>query len=188
MSWKMYVLSDLQRLSIPDQLFHFSQANLDSAEMLCLAMCGNNQVATYAHGAVIQSLTFHALELFLKAAILRSEPTATFGGPTGHDLTLLYNRYKGLYPEKCMQFDAPFMSGPLDANDLVGLDQNIIDELVKSDRERKKDKVDQLHRYPIDMKGNEWKSLFGFEPNSFGLRIKQIQSDLSAVKAVILND
>lgn len=183
----MYVFSDLQRLSIPDQFFHFSQANLDSAEMLCAAMCGNNQVATYAHGAVIQSLTFHALELFLKAAILRSVPTETFGGPTGHDLNQLHKCYKDLYPEKCMAFDGPFMSTPPDANDLVGLDQNIIDELVKFDMGRKKDKVDQLHRYPIDMKGNEWKILLGFEPNTFRLRIKQLQSDLSDVKAVILN-
>lgn len=173
---KAFVLSDLQKLSIPDQLFHFSQANLDSAEMLCVAMCGNNQVATYAHGAVIQSLTFHALELFLKAAIMRSDPTATFGGRDGHDLTRLYKQYQGMYPEKCMQFDVPFMAAPLDADDVVGLD-----------RRQKKDSVDELHRYPIDMKGNEWKALIGFEANSFRLTIEKIRSDLSAVKAMILN-
>jgi hypothetical protein len=185
MPWKMLHFSDLQRLSISEQLFAFSQANLDSAETLCTAIRAKTEVVTYAHGAVIMSLTFHALELFLKAAILRTVPTEKFGGRVGHDLTQLYNRYKGLYPKKAMQFEVPFRSEELHTSNF---DKNIVEELSALNRYRERSlPEDQLHRYPTNIEGETWDAILGFEPTSFGSTIKQLQSKLTEVKAEIHN-
>lgn len=93
---RMLHFSDLQCMPIPEQLFAFSDAYLQSADILCATLCNSVDRATYAHGAVIMSLTFHALELFLKAAILQKAPMEVFGGRMGHDLDHLYKRYSDL--------------------------------------------------------------------------------------------
>ena len=100
MHWRMLVFSDLQRLSVPAQFFAFSDAYLDSAVSLCDALCATSATVTYAHGAAVMSLTFHSIELFLKAAILQRSPGEQFSGSRGHNLDYLYQRYANLYPAK----------------------------------------------------------------------------------------
>ena len=180
MPWHMLHFSDLQRKSVPDQLFAFAQANLESAESLCLKLTAETAAATYAHGAVILSLTFHSLELFLKAAILQRIPAEKFGGRSGHDLTHLSKRFSDLYPEKEMSFHIPFMR---QLPDTQGLDPEVIEELIACVRaQEKKMPEDQLHRYPTGVDGKTWNAGFGFEPNSFLVTIHQLQRDCAAVK------
>ena len=183
MSWHMLHFSDLQRKPVSDQLFLFADAYLESADSLCAVLCKNVDAATYAHGAVIMSLTFHALELFLKSAILRKVPTETFAGRAGHDLTNLHKRYTNLYPGNAMHFAIPFKR---ELPDTKELDPQVAEELLAYVCEQNKNMPeDQLHRYPISVDGKEWKAALGFEPNSFRMTILQLRSELAAVKVRI---
>lgn len=180
MPWHMLHFSDLQLLAIPDQLFAFSDAYLQSADNLCATLCGTADRATYAHGAVVMSLTFHALELFLKAAILRKAPTEVVGGRTGHDLAVLHKRYSNLYPGKAMQFYIPFKR---ELPDTKNLDPQVAEELLSYIQEQNKaTPEDQLHRYPIDVDGEVWEGAFGFEPNSFSKILTELRNELAVVK------
>ena len=181
MPWHMLFFGDLQRKPVPDQLYAFAQANLDSAESLCSNLCARNTGATYAHGAVILSLTFHALELFLKAAILQKSPTEKFRGRNGHDLAKLSKHYSKLHPGNNMIFDVPFVRNMPDTS---GLDPQVANEIIACVRDQdKKMPEDQLHRYPIGVDGETWHAALGFEPNSFRITIQQLQHAFTDIKA-----
>ena len=148
MTWHMLHFSDLQRKSVPEQLFSFADANLQSASVLCARLCAEADQATYAHGAVIMSLTFHSVELFLKAAILRKDSKKKCNG---HDLDRLKNQYANLYPGTNYDFDILFSRQAPDTHDL---DAHISKELAHAFRlskeKAKEVPEDQLHRYPIN--------------------------------------
>jgi hypothetical protein len=176
----MLVLSDLQLLPVPGQFFAFSDAYIDSAESLCNELCAASESTTYAHGAVVMSLTFHSIELFLKAAILQRAPSEQFSGNTGHDLGYLYRRYTNLYPGKAYELDLPFKREALDTE---GLDPRLAEELLALIRQREKVMPeDQMHRYPTDVNVQPWKALLGFEPHSFQQILKQIKSDFVRIR------
>ena len=167
MHWRMLVFSDLQRLSVPAQFFAFSDAYLDSAVSLCDALCATSATVTYAHGAAVMSLTFHSIELFLKAAILQRSPGEQFSGSRGHNLDHLYQRYANLYPGKAYTLDLPFKR---QEPDIEGLDSRLAEELLAFIQQQEKAMPhDQMHRYPTDVNGHSWKTLLGFEPHSFRL-------------------
>lgn len=173
----MLHFSDLQRKPVPEQLLSFADAYLESASVLCERVCTEPQHATYAHGAVIMSLTFHSLELFLKAAILRKVPAEKLAG---HDLELLEKRYSNLYPEKKHTFDIPFKR---QAPDTQGLSPQIAEELLAYVRQQNKNMPeDQLHRYPISAQGETWNPPLGFEPHSFHRVIQGLKSDFARLK------
>ncbi|XAH25456.1 hypothetical protein AAFF27_09755 [Xylophilus sp. GW821-FHT01B05] len=176
----MLHFSDIQKKPVADQLLVFSDAYLDSAAALCKMMCGAKNEANYAHGAVVMSLTFHALELFLKAAIVRKVPDESFGKGLGHDLDHLYKRYSELYPGKPMEFDLPFRQEPLDVSALAS--QFGEDFLTEVKKQSKSMPQDQLHRYPINLRGDEWRAALGFEPYSFSLVLQKLRDELGTIR------
>lgn len=176
----MLHLIDIQRLPIPAQFFAFAEANIESAEILCANLCANDAGVSYAHGAVILSLTFHSCELFLKGAILHKEPVEQFSGNTGHNLDHLSKRYTNLFPGKKWELDLPFRR---DATDLNGLDPRIVEELKTSLLVREKAiPADQFLRYPTDIDGQPWDRLSGFEANSFLREIARIKCEFERLK------
>lgn len=183
MAWHMLHFSDLQRLAIPKQFLAFSDAYLESTEILCTNLCEREAETTYAHGAVILSLTFHGCELFLKAAILYRAPDEQFSGNSGHSLEHLNRRYTKLYPGRAWALDLPFRR---DEMNFDGIDPRVADELKQLTRERDKSMPqDQLHRYPTDVQGQPWDAAFGFEPNSFRRDIMRIRVDFERVKRAL---
>ena len=183
MNWHMLHFSGIQCKPLPEQLFSFADAYLESAETLCEKLCTDGDHATYAHGAVVMSLTFHSLELFIKGAILLKVPTEQFGGRSGHDLDHLMKRYKKLYPGKNLGFDVPFRRH---LPETEGMDPRVAEELVSYVRKQSQDMPeDQLHRYPASLQGETWNAVLGFEPNSFLFTIQGIKKDLSKVKSLL---
>ena len=106
-SWHMLTNSRLLSLPPPQQLESLALAYLESAQSLCDALADDPKDATFEKGAVVLYLSAHAVELFLKAAILRKTPSETFA----HDLEHIYNRYRALFPAKRFAFTSmPFSS------------------------------------------------------------------------------
>jgi hypothetical protein len=181
----MVHFSEIESFSASLQFFSFSEAYLYSAVNLCSILASSPTESTYSKGAVVLSLTFHGIELFLKSAILEKSPNEKFGGKAGHDLELLGKRYANLYPGKKFEFEIPFGTEEVE---LVEPDPRIIDELKTFIAEHKKaTPPDQLGRYPRDTEGNPWNGIYAFEPNTFQSVIKKAQDDISRLKELIFN-
>ncbi len=167
----MYGNWELSEKDLPEQFFAFSIAYLDSARRLCVVLKRSIIKATYARGCVVLYLTFHAVELFLKGAILSKSPNEKLN----HDIEGYYKRYNNLYPKKTFNFELPYRT------EYLGLEPEII-ELVK----KQQPPPDQLHKYPTDNKGSEWKGAFAFKPVEFVEIIEQLILDFGRIENKIL--
>jgi hypothetical protein len=49
----------------------------------------------------------------------------------------------------------------------------------------RKTPADQLHRYPLDMKGKPWNGIYAFEAGSFARDIAKVQQDIARLKELI---
>ncbi|HLX81917.1 MAG TPA: hypothetical protein VKS43_15170 [Burkholderiales bacterium] len=180
----MLHFSDLQRQPLHVQLLSFAGAYLDSAETLCLNLCRKARSSNYAHGAVVMSLTFHSLELFFKAGIVKVLPKERFAGKAGHDLDALSKRFFKLYPKKEFQFEVPFRDEP--AVVVGGLSSDELATLRSHAKDYKRRvPEDQRHRYPTDGYGKSWQGAFGFEPNSFVPELIELQRVYARVRPLL---
>ena len=76
--WNLLLSDHLESLSPPEQFAKYSMAYLDSAERLCTLLSISYRKATYERGTVVLYLAMHAIELFLKGAIMRKAPHERF--------------------------------------------------------------------------------------------------------------
>jgi hypothetical protein len=164
--WNLLTPSRLTSLPESQQYAAYAVAYLDSAERLCSVLARSSRKATFERGAVVIYLMSHAVELFLKGAILRKAPNEHFS----HGLEHLRNRYAALYPAKRYQFTKP----PFE----VSYPEKMSAQEIAA---AKKDgpPVDQLYRYPQDKDGKPWAGAFGFEANSCLKEVRMLQSDFA---------
>lgn len=178
---KMTVETELASLSIPLQFLAFSDAYFDSASRLCTILSRSYRKSNYARGSVILYLTFHAIELFLKGAILERSPNEPVGKT--HDLQTLNKRYRKVYPDKKFVLDAPFISrDETDIASLLGPEY-----LININVTEQKNPWDQRHRYPRNRDTQPWAGLVGFEPVSFLLEIKKLKADITRLEGLIFS-
>jgi hypothetical protein len=159
----------IENSSMPLQFVLFADAYLDSAARLCKAFKRSTRKLSYPRGAVVLSLAFHALELFLKAAILQKNPKEKLH----HDVERLESIYRLLYPGDQFQLDVPFKT------EFLGFQP---EEIAKK---RLAFPQDQLNRYPCDKSGRNWGGVFAFEPISFLPVIEQLQRDFERLQRLI---
>ena len=177
MTWRMVVESDLASLSIPRRFLSFSDAYLDSASRLCTVLKRSPRKSNYARGSVVLYLTFHAIELFLKSAILERKPNEKLGN---HDIEGLSKRYKNLYPGMKYEFHAPFISrNKIDLSDFFSA------EIIEEIKNKPNIPWDQRHRYPRNLEGQPWRGEAGFEPVSFLIEIKKLEADIARLTNLI---
>ncbi len=182
MTWRMVTESDLASFSVPRQFLSFSDAYLDSASRLCTVLKQSTRKSDYPRGSVVLYLTFHAIELFLKGAILERNPREKF---VTHDIQGLSNRYNNLYRGRKYEFHAPFINKEkVDLSQIF--DPEIIEE-VKTyiEKSAKKNPWDQRHRYPRNLEGQPWHGTIGFEPGSFLVVIKKLKADITRLTNLI---
>ena len=153
----------VRSLQPPEQFAAYALAYLDSAQRLCTTLAVSHKKATFERGAVVLYLTAHAVELFLKGAILRKAPKEHFS----HDLEHLHNRYKALYPETRFRFSkVPFKTEYLGMN-----------KAENASTKQSQPAVDQLYRYPEDKKGKPWIALLGFEASGYSKELTVLRAD-----------
>lgn len=185
MTWHMVHFSEIESLSASLQFLAFSDAYLESAGQLCGALAASPAESTYPKGSVVLSLTFHGIELFLKAAILEKVPTEQFRGNVGHNLDALHKRYADLYCGKEYAFEVPFRDEEIA---LVNPDPRILEELkLQIAKHKRATPADQLHRYPRNIEGNQWEGIFSFEASSFVGIIATVQENIARLKKLIFN-
>jgi hypothetical protein len=171
MNFRMVGDWQIGNLPMPFQFMAFAEAYLDSAARLCKLLCRSARKCSYPRGAVVLFLTYHAVELFLKAAILHKYPAEVLH----HNIEQLHNRYQTFYPEKRYKFDVPFKTEHL------GFEPSEIAEKKRSTPPK-----DQINRYPSNKKGEAWSGVFGFEPDLFLSLIDRLQGDFARLKGEIL--
>jgi len=163
----------LQGKSVSQKFFIYSEAYLNSAESLCEVITNSAEKQNYAQGLVVLYLTFHAVELFLKAAILNKEPSE----PLNHKIEKYEKRYKNLYPGKRFTLNIPFET------EYIGLQPT---EIAEIEAEANITPPDQLNRYPVDRSGKEWNELHAFEPYTFLKELRNMRENFNSVKNKII--
>ena len=132
-------------------------------------------------------LAAHAVELFLKGAVLKRNPSANFKD-YGHSMDDLSTDYRSLYPEPSFKWDIPFSSG-LTEEEWMTLMRDLFPGLTEAEMARIKGVKEAtpdpsiLYRYPVQKGGGEWPGLYGFEPHSFLLLLGRIESDFARIKS-----
>lgn len=82
-----------------------------------------------------------------------------------------------------MHFYIPFKR---EFSDTKEPDPQIAEELLAYVRELNKTMPeDQLHRYPTSVKGEVWKGVFGFEPQSFSVTLQDLRHKLAAIRSLM---
>ena len=101
-----------------------------------------SQVGDFQNATAYQ--LFHAIELYLKYAILSKD-----GKGWGHDVTDLYKKYKELYPSTDFHFEHPF-----DFSNYEATSENIGEKKLAEEHiaKYKTSIMDQHLRYPADNK------------------------------------
>lgn len=162
----------LSGLCVPQLFAAYADAYLDSAKRLCKVLKVSPRKASYERGAVVIYLTFHSVELFLKAAVLQKAPSEKLN----HNIEHYGKRYRKLYPGKIFNFEIPFKT------EYVGFEPPEIEKLKSSEPAK-----DQMHRYPTDRKGKEWSGVFAFDPVSFLSIIEGLNDDFKRLKGEIFS-
>ena len=181
MNWRMVTESDLASFSVPRQFLSFSDAYLDSALRLCTVLKRSPRKSNYARGSVVLYLTVHAIELFLKGAILERNPKEKL---INHDIQVLSNRYNKLYRGRKYEFPAPFIREKIDLSEIF--DPEIVEEVkIFIEESEKKNPLDQRHRYPRNLEGQPWRGSVGFEPGSFLVVIKRLKANIARLTNLI---
>jgi len=187
---KMLMLADLQGLPIPEQFRVQARAYLDAALKLTADLCeqspAGTSTPTYADGAVTMFLAHHAVELFLKGAILELRPGENFVSQ-GHELTQLEAWYRNLYPKKTFRFAMPFGDGEVG---LVDPDPALERELEeRAAYMRKRIPTDQFLRYPADRRGTPWEQVepiaAGYVATMYRSTLHRLRDDFARIELLL---
>lgn len=187
MPWNMAVYADIERLQVPEQLFAYADAYRSAAAILCQQMTCNTMLCTWPNAAVVLMLAAHAVELFLKGAILKRSPEARVFDRR-HNIDKLSVDYRSQFTEPSFEWDIPFASGLTEAEwkaQAKVVHPNITDTEIERLRSATPD-PSILYRYPVKGCGNAWPGSYGFEPCSFLSLLDQVDNDFKRIKSQLI--
>lgn len=162
---------ELQHIDKPKQFIAFAKAYLESSSLLCLHLESAISEQTYPKACVILFLAFHAVELFLKGAIINRLPDVKLH----HDIKTLKRTYDDLYQGKQFSWNIPFKMEYLgfEPDKIIDLENDI--------------PFDQIYRYPTSKKMANWKLIAGFDAALFRADIENIKVDFIKLEKVIFD-
>lgn len=171
MNWQLATDESIRCLSVSDQLFAFAHAYLAAAQVLCDDAVSRSFERDWPTGAVVLMNSAHAVELFLKATVLKREPTHDVEA-YGHNIHALAGLYESLYPGDEFAWEIPFRNA-------------LPDSLTRKEAcfVRKVSAEASIEfRYPVTKQGCQWLTLRGFEPHSFRRELRRIQDDFDRIR------
>ena len=143
---------EVAHLSVPQRFMAYAEAYLESAIAICNYMEMDEAHRVWPNACVAMLLSAHAIELFLKGAILARVPEQQLT----HHLNELKERFDELYPSDKFAWELPFQT------EYLGMNEEEIAALEKSHP-----LPSIQYRYPVDREGNEWDGIHGFTPDGF---------------------
>lgn len=163
---------ELSQLPIPIRFFRFAHAYVDAAIVLNTRLLDGSDDQNYLRGCVPLFLAQHAVELFLKGAILSRVPTEKLQ----HGVERLAIRYHDVYQEDRFRWDVPFRTvEPIDAS------PEKMEELRKLSPP-----ADQQFRYPTDIEKKPWTNISAYLATEFHLTLTQVKSDFDRIETLIV--
>jgi hypothetical protein len=140
----------------PELFFRLATAYADSSHQIVRSMLAGDLPQTFAHAQTMHFLFDHAVELFLKGAILKSTgEIKRVNRP--HDLQPLYSRYRKLYPKKDFDFRG---------------------RIVETVKRNPKSPHSEFPRYPVDIEGNVWKGYNAYTLETWLLETEHLREEL----------
>lgn len=168
MPWKVITDAEMRALSVPQRYFAYAYAYRSAAASLCDEMNAKAAVVIWPNAAVVLLLSVHAVELFIKGAILTREPTATI---EHHRIDDLAQQYRTTFPDQKFEWEVPFQA------EYLGFDQAEIEAL------RKQTPIPSiLYRYPVGKGSSEWNGVFGFEPSTYASVLDKLLKDFQRIE------
>ncbi|MDD5578615.1 MAG: hypothetical protein PHY16_04950 [Methylobacter sp.] len=96
MLWNLATDNIIRQLPVHEQLFAY--AYLSAAHVLCAKTLERAEARDWSAGAVILMNASHAVEIFLKATLLKRDESVDVW-QFGHDIAELAKEYEKQYPE-----------------------------------------------------------------------------------------
>jgi hypothetical protein len=137
----------------PELFFRLASAYADSSHQIVRSMLAGDLPQTFAHAQTTHFLFAHAVELFLKGAILKSTGTIE---THRHQLQPLYNRYRNLYPKKEFDFTG---------------------RIVETVKENPKSPHSEFPRYPMDREGIVWEGYNAYTLETWLTETEHLRED-----------
>jgi hypothetical protein len=157
----------IAHLREPERFILYAGAYLESSRSVCLRMRAEEDENTWPNAAVAMMLAAHAVELFLKGAIVSRDPKML---AKIHRIDQLAETYFGLFPEEEFAFEVPFQG------EYPGFSE---DEIATLKKEEPAPSI--LFRYPVKSQGVEWQGVHGFEAQGFLELIAELRDAFSRI-------
>lgn len=157
----------------PQKFIEYSKAFIAGSMLLCDKLIENPTESLYEKGCVVMYNAYHAIELFLKGAILYRSPRADLH----HMIEVLAKEYERLYPDNKYHWNIPFCV------EVLGYDP--AEAEIGKKKMLKEIPQDQVFRYPVNKNKENWDGLFAFEPKSFSVLLKQVEADFERLEKLI---
>jgi hypothetical protein len=182
----MLTLSDMRGLPVPEQLFSYASAYRDASVVLCQKMISDPTSSTWPHAAAVLMLAAHAVELFLKAALLTRNVTNVWD--FGHSIDRINEVYREQFKETLFEWDIPFAPS-LPEKEWIAMMMEMNQDITEKELLEMKSATPDpsiLYRYPVNRRGVEWNGLYGFEPHSFLVILSQVERDFHRIKSQLV--
>ena len=165
---------ELNAVETPKQFRLFAYALLDSAEALTKSLITNEQAKNFLMGNPVLYLARHAVELYLKGAILTRNDMKR----PHHELESSAEQYASLFADdaRCA-WDIPFRV------QVLGFDPQQIESVRKE--HLKRFPGDQRLRYPADRTMKPWSFVATFDATTFERQIAAIRRDFERLDLLI---
>lgn len=168
MPWHLATDVNIRQLPVQEQLYAFAYAYLEAATNLNTVAVSQADRRDWPRGAVVLMNAAHAVELFLKASILRRDQQVNIWA-AGHNIRSLAEKFSRLYPD--LNWEVPFQG--LSPDELSTDEQKVLREGTAP--------ASIEFRYPVNKQGHPWLALQGFEPHSFARDLERLERDFDRI-------
>lgn len=185
----MITLADIRHLEPPEQLFSYAEAYRSASVLLCHRIAGEETFYTWPNATVVLMLAAHAVELFLKGALLKRKVMIS----RTHDIQQLAENYREKFPEPTFAWNIPFAT-PLSETEVIANMKQLWSDI---DEVKLKESMDLapdpsiLYRYPVTITKDkatgakrieEWWGAYGFTPTGFLPVLDQLEQDFNRLR------
>lgn len=160
--------SEFGQLPATERLHQLALGYLESGKLMCVHLGDHPAEMTWPRGSVVCFCYRHAVELFLKACILRREPIEK----CDHDIGKLRKQYDRLYSRAEFDFRTLYDLSLEDIEEALGERAGI------EDFERK---PDQVFRYLADKQGRSPRGHYMFAPGMYLSMLEQLEKDIQRI-------